>query len=48
MSYSRPVSIYISAGDHGCLLEMKAHICPSGKLLCLRKYKTTETVHQRQ
>ena len=35
---------------HGALQQkkMKARIWPSGKLLCLLKYKTIETVHQGQ
>ena len=28
--------------------EIKARICPSGKLLCLSIYKTLETVHKGQ
>ena len=32
------------SGEHGNLQEMKAHICPSGKLLCLWTYKTIEAV----
>ena len=30
------------AGEHGRLWEMKAHICPSGKLLSLWTYKTIQ------
>ena len=35
-------------GERGSLREMKARICPSGKLLCLWKFKTIETVHRGQ
>ena len=32
--------------EGGSLHEMKARICPSGKLLCLWTYKTIETVYK--
>ena len=36
------------AGEHGSLREMKARICPSGKLLWLWTYKTIEAVYKGQ
>ena len=35
-------------GERSSLQEMKAPICPSGKLLCLWTYKIIETVYKRQ
>ena len=41
-------SEYGLLGERSSLREMKACICPSGKLLCLWTYKTIETVYNGQ